>query len=427
VIIGASAAGLGAAEVIRPRDPKSSVTLISDEAYRPYSRPLLTYLLSGEVQPEKVWLRAPDYFQKWGLETILGDKVVQVDAGAREVRLASGRVAPYDGLLIASGARPRLPGIPGEDLPMVFTLRTLADWRRLDACLPEAGVVTVVGAGAVGLKAAEALTRRGLTVNLLEMGPHPLPQLLDPFSARLLQDALAGWGIRLHCHTRPLAVIADRGRVRGLALDDNREIPTDAVIFAVGVEPNVEFLAGAGLTESGGVVVDDYLQTADPLIYAAGDCVFPHHLLTGRRGAYQIWPAAVEQGRIAGANLTGARVRYRGLLPQNSISLRDFHLITGGLGPQETGDCEVSEELDEARGQYRRLAFKQGRLVGVTLVGDIGDAGIYFAIMANHLPVDQLAADPRAFPPETVEHIQALIKWGKKPVRVIETPVYEYA
>ncbi|MBM4294035.1 MAG: NAD(P)/FAD-dependent oxidoreductase [Deltaproteobacteria bacterium] len=395
VIIGASAAGLAAAEVIRARAPESLITLISDEGHRPYSRSLLTYLLSGEVPVDQVWLRGPDYFQKWGLEAILGDKVIQVDPAAREVRLGSGRVMTYDGLIIASGARPRLPGIPGEDLPMVFTLRTLADWRRLDACLPEAGTATVVGAGAVGLKAAEALVRRGLTVNLLEMGPHPLPHLLDPTSARLLNDAVASWGVRLHCRTCPLAVVADRGRVKGLALDDNREIPTDAVILAVGVAPNTDFLTGAGLAEPGGVVVDEYLATPDPHIYAAGDCILPHRLLTGRREAYQIWPAAVDQGRIAGINLTGGRTPYRGLLPQNSLSLQGFHLITGGLGPQETGDCEVWEELDERRGRYRRLTFRDDRLVGVTLAGDIEDAGIYFAVMAQQLPLSRLPADPR--------------------------------
>jgi NAD(P)H-nitrite reductase large subunit len=395
VIIGASAAGLAAAEVIRPRDPESLITLVSDEAHRPYSRPLLTYLLSGEATLDKVWLRDPDYFQKWNLEAILGDKVIQVYPGVREVRLASGRTVPYDGLIIASGARPRLPGIPGEDLPMVFTLRTLADWRRLDACLPEAGTVTVVGAGAVGLKAAEALARRGLQVNLLEMGPYPLPQLLDPNAARLLNDAVASWGVRLHCPARPLAVAAERARVRALALEDGREMPTDAVILAVGVIPNTDFLADGAFVEPGGVVVDEYLATRDPNIYAAGDCILPHRLLTGRRGAYQIWPAAVDQGRLAGINLTGGRVPYRGLLPQNSISLRGFHLITGGLGPQETGDCEVWEELDERRGRYRRLAFKDDRLVAVTLAGDIEDAGLYFAIMAEKLPVSRLPADPR--------------------------------
>jgi NAD(P)H-nitrite reductase large subunit len=394
VIIGASAAGLAAAEVIRPRAPQSQITIISDEAHRPYSRPLLTYLLSGEAPVDKIWLRDPDYFEKWCPDAILGDKAVQVDAAAREVRLASGRGVPYDVLLVASGARPRLPGIPGEDLPMVFTLRTLADWRRLDACLPETGTVAVVGAGAVGLKTAEALARRGLQVCLLEMGPHPLPQLLDSGAARLLSDAVASWGVQTRCGVKPSAVVADRARVRALALDDGRELPTDAVILAVGVIPNTDFLSG-GFIEPGGVVVDEYLGTKDPQIFAAGDCILPHRLLTGRRGAYQIWPAAVEQGRIAGLNLTGARVAYRGLLPQNSISLRGFHLITGGLSPQETGDCEVWEELDERRGRYRLLAFKDDHLVAVTLAGDIEDAGLYFAVMAEQLPVSALPADPR--------------------------------
>ncbi len=250
--------------------------------------------------------------------------------------------------------------------------------------------------GAVGLKAAEALARRGLKVNLLEMGPHPLPQLLDPQAARLLTHAVSSWGVRLHWRTRPLAVAADRGRVRALALDNGRELPTNAVILAVGVSPNTDFLAGGNLAEPGGVVVDEYLRTPDPHIYAAGDCILPHHLLTGRRAAYQIWPAAVDQGRVAGINLTGGRTPYRGLLPQNSLSLRGFHLITGGLGPQETGDCEVVEELDERRGRYRRLVFRDDRLVGLTLAGAIEDTGIYFAIMANQFPVSRLPADPRS-------------------------------
>ena len=133
--------------------------------------------------------------------------------------------------------------------------------------------------------------------------------------------------------------------------------------------------------------MDHQMGTADPDIFAAGDCAYAYHLLTGQRAGYHIWPAAVAQGRVAGANLAGAGLTYDGLLPQNSLSLRGFHIITGGLGPQDAAGCEMVSELDERRGHYRSLIYREGKLVGLTLVGAVEDAGIYFQLMAQQLPV----------------------------------------
>jgi len=387
VIIGASAAGCKAAETLRRYAPKSPITVISDEARPLYSRPLLTYVLSGEVAPEKVWLQGEDYFRQWNFEPVLGEPVVRVDPGAHAVQLLGGRGLPYDRLLIASGARPRLLGLKGEELSGVYTLRTLADWQRLAAGLPSSGRVVVVGAGAVGLKAAEALRRRGLEVILVEAAAHPLPLLVDETAAGLLQQALKGMGIELELNVRPAAILGAGGRVQGLALADGRELPCQAVLFSIGVAPNVEFLAGTGLATAEGIIVDHQMGTADPDIFAAGDCAYPYHLLTGKRAGYHIWPAAVAQGRVAGANLAGAGLAYDGLLPQNSLSLRGFHIITGGLGPQDAAGCETVSELDERRGHYRSLIFREGKLVGLTLVGAVEEAGIYFQLMAQQLPV----------------------------------------
>ena len=387
MIIGASAAGCAAAETLRRYALKSPITVISEEAQPLYSRPLLTYLLSGEVSREQVWIRGTEYFREWGLEPVLGEPVTRVDPAAHAVHLLDGRVIAYDRLLIASGARPRRLGLSGEDLTGVYTLRTLADWQVLSAGLPQEGQVVVVGAGAVGLKAAEALRRRGLEVTLVEIAAHALPRMVDETAAGFLHQALEGMGIELRVNAGPAAILGASGRVQALGLADGREIPCRAVLFAVGVLPNVEFLAGTDLATATGIPVDRHLGTAHPDIYAAGDCVHPYHLLTGRRASYPIWPAAVAQGRIAGANLAGTNLTYDGLLPQNSLSLRGFHLITGGLSPQETGDCEVVSDLDARRGQYRRLAYRDGRLVGLTLVGAVADAGIYFQLMAQQLPV----------------------------------------
>jgi nitrite reductase (NADH) large subunit len=390
VIIGASAAGCQAAETLRRYAPQSSITLISEEARPLYSRPLLTYLLSREVFPDRVWLKKEDYFSRWGLDPVLGEPVTRVDPGAREVCLASGRTLPYDRLLIASGARPRRPGIPGEELAGVFTLRTLADWQRLEAGLPEDAPVAVVGAGAVGLKAAEALAHRGLAVTLLEAESRALPRMLDGAAAEFLHQALARLGVELHLNARPAAVLGERGRVRALGMEGGREVAAGAVLFATGVLPNVEFLQDTGLTGEDGLTVDAQLKTAAPRIYAAGDCARAPHFFTGRPAYYPIWPAAAAQGRVAGANLAGAGLSYDGVLPQNSLSLSGFHLITGGLGPGEVGeDCEVVSESDRRRGCYRRLMYYRGRLVGLTFVGAIEDAGIYFQLMARQLPVQE--------------------------------------
>ena len=224
-------------------------------------------------------------------------------------------------------------------------------------------------------------------MTLVEAAAQPLPLLVDETAAGLLQQALKGMGIELELNVRPAAILGAGGRVRGLALADGREIPCQAVLFAVGVTPNVEFLAGTNLATAAGITVDHQMGTADPHIFAAGDCTYPYHLLTKKRAAYPIWPAAVAQGRVAGANLAGAGLTYDGLLPQNSLSLRGFHMITGGLGPQDAEGCETVSELDEPRGHYRSLIYREGKLVGLTLVGAVEDAGIYFQLMAQQLPV----------------------------------------
>lgn len=395
VIIGTSAAGLAAAEVLRARDRAGSITLISEETHLPYSRPLLTYLLGREIKPRQIFLKSEGYFADWGFTPVLGAAALRVDPGAREVHLADGQALPYDRLLIASGAKPRLPEIPGLDLQGVYTVRHLADVDRLEAGLPKEGTVVVVGAGAVGLKVADSLISRGLTVLLLARGSQPLTRILDQVSAELLMGVIKEKGIDLHLHSWPEAVLGEQGRVAGVALNENRVLPAQAVIFSVGVEPRVEFLQEAGLAEAAGIRVDRFMRTGVPEIFAAGDCCLPHHLISGQPAAFHIWPAAVAQGQVAGANMAGGRRLYDGILPQNSISLKGFRIITGGHFTPDTADGEIVTELDRARGRYRRLVFEKGRLVGVTLVGEVEQAGIYFQIMAQKLPVGALPVDPR--------------------------------
>jgi NAD(P)H-nitrite reductase large subunit len=397
VIIGASAAGLAAAETVRGLDRAASITLISEEPHLPYSRPLLTYLLAREIQPEQIFLCTADYFERFRFTPRLGEPVVQVDPEAHEAHLASGQTVPYDRLVIASGAQPRVPDIPGLDLAGVFTLRHLADWQRLEAELPASGPVVVTGMGAVGLKAADALLSRGLEVHVLARGAQALSKVLDATAAALLDAAVTSRGIAVHYNAWPTALKGEAGRVSAVVLNGGRKLSAGAVLFSVGVQPRVDFLAGTGLAGVDGIPVDERLGTAHPHIFAAGDCALPLHCLTGQRAAFHIWPAAAAQGEVAGANMAGARRTYDGILPMNSISLKGFRIITGGHQFPETPGGEVVAHLDGRTGQYRRLVIDDGRLVGLTLVGpEITRAGIYFQIMARKLALKDLPVDIRS-------------------------------
>ena len=247
VIIGNSAAGLAGAETIRRLQPQAAITIISDEPYPAYCRPLLTYLLGGKIEEKDLWLKAADYYQRWQFNPVLGQRVVQVDPTARIVQSDAGETIPYDRLLVASGARPTRPDIPGQDLPGVFTVRTLDHFKAMQQMLRPGMRVAVIGSGLVGIKTAQALAQRGYDVTLVARKSQVLSNLLDEAAAALLHQAMTRIGVKLRFHAIPAALSGEHGRVKGVVLTDGSEIPADLVIIGIGVIPNTEFLSGAGL------------------------------------------------------------------------------------------------------------------------------------------------------------------------------------
>ena len=331
VIIGNSAAGLAGAETIRRLDPQAPITIISDEPYPPYCRPLLTYLLGGEIQEKDLWLKAADYYQRWRFTPVLGKRVVQVDPAAKTVRLDAGETISYDRLLVASGAYPTLPDIPGQDLQGVFTVRTLENFKAMQRMLRPEMRVAVIGSGLVGIKTAQALAHRGFEVTVVERETQIWSTMLDETAAGLLQQAVTELGVKVQFHSFPTAFRGHNSRVEAVVLSDGTEIPADLVIIAIGVTPNTEFLRGAGLYDPNGLAVDSQLRTAQADVFAAGDCVQPLDRLSGKKTYFAIWPAAVEQGRLAGANMAGHSRQYGGLLSQNTLYVANTRVIAGGL------------------------------------------------------------------------------------------------
>ncbi|MGW8848987.1 NAD(P)/FAD-dependent oxidoreductase [Streptomyces xiamenensis] len=303
VIVGASAAGLAAAETLRREGYDGTLTLVGDEPHPPYDRPPLSkQVLAGQWGPERLALRAPADLAALGLDLRLGTAATGVDPAARTVLLADGgstreRDLPYDGLVIATGVRPRL--LPGSGGDAAHVLRTVEDALALRDRLRPGRHLVVVGAGFLGAEAAAVARGLGAEVTLLEPAPVPLAHAVGERIGDLLAAVHRAHGVRLRTGVTVREVL-DGGR--GVRLADGEEIPADDVLVAIGSRPNTEWLAGSGLPVDDGLVCDAYCAAA-PGVYGAGDVARWHHPLFGTALRVEHRTHAAEQGMAAARNL----------------------------------------------------------------------------------------------------------------------------
>ena len=310
VIIGNSAAGLSALEAFRRRDRSSPVTVVSAEAGRPYSRVLLPYYLRGRIPHEGLFIRPEDYYERLDARTVFGEVVERVDAEEHEVVLRDGRAIAYDRLLVAAGSRPAAPPIEGLEGPGVQGFWTLDDAARLDRDLRPGVRLMVLGAGFVALQAAWAAHRRGAAVTVVELEGRILPRVLDEEAARLLRGRIEAAGVQIATSVCIAGVERACGELCCTAAGaDTYE--ADIVIVATGVVPNDGLLAEAVSARGPGLEVAATMETAVADVFAAGD-VARAPMWGGAAGVLALWPVAVAQGRVAGANLAGAGLELRG-------------------------------------------------------------------------------------------------------------------
>ncbi|AEW99068.1 NAD(P)/FAD-dependent oxidoreductase [Streptantibioticus cattleyicolor] len=384
-VVGAGMAAARFAEQMAGRAPEVEVTLYGAEAHVPYNRALLAEVLTGRLRPEDVALPAGN-----GTRVRTGTRVVGVDVAARAVRLADGSGAGYDHLVLAVGAEPVLPRLPGlrtvgGPAEGVHVLRTLDDCGRLAGAAASAGRAVVVGGGVLGVSAARALTALGVTTELVHEASHLIGRHLDAGASGTLVRGLTALGIGVHLGARPHA-LRGTGRVTGVELADGRVLDADLLVLACGVRPRTGLARRAGLRTAYGVVVDDHLATSAPHISAIGDCAEHRGVAHGLAGP------AWDQADVLAARLSGAgpEAAYPG-------SPRLFRLTAGPLEYAafgETGDvpgADVVRLADATRGSYRKLVLRGDRLVGGILLGDltaVGDLTRAFLDGAHALPGD---------------------------------------
>jgi len=376
LIIGASAAGLAAAETLRQVDPDGRVAILCRET-RPYSRVLLPHLLAGAVEERDVFLSVPE-----GVELLGGKEVVGVDPGQREVAVSTGHAFPFDKLLVASGASPVRPEVEGADLPFVFTVRHLSDVRRMRERVEKGKRAVIAGGGLVSMRVGEALHGLGMEVTFVISSDRVLSRILDRPASAIVERALAERGIEVIKGDEIVHIVEGEARLRS-----GKRRKCALVVFGKGVRPNVGFLQGSGIEVRRGVVVDERQRTNLADIYAAGDVAEAMDIAYGERRINALWPVAREQGHIAALNMAGVPAVYEGSVARNTLEVFGLPIFTAGMGREE--GPEVLRE--QGKGFYRKLVLDRGVLKGVIFVGRMANEGLYLFLIKRKVDVSSFA------------------------------------
>jgi 3-phenylpropionate/trans-cinnamate dioxygenase ferredoxin reductase subunit len=310
VIVGAGLAGAKAAETLRKKGFDGRVVLLGDETRRPYERPDLSkgYLI-GEKQAEELYVHPQGYYAEHDIELRTGTTVAEIDSGRNEVRLADRETLPYDVLLLAPGAAPKRLPVPGGDLPGVVTLRTFEDSDDLRERIRRAAHVVVVGAGWIGCEVAAAARTLGAGVSMIAPEDLPLTRVLGPELGAVYRDVHADHGVDLRLSTGVQEIVG-REQAEGVRTSGGEVVPGDLVVIGVGVSPRVQLALEAGLHVEDGVVVDQFLRSSHPKIFAAGDVARAWHPVLQTRVRVEHWANALHQGPAVAGNMLGEQVPY---------------------------------------------------------------------------------------------------------------------
>lgn len=392
VIVGASAAGMAAAEAIKGFDPRGSVCVLSEEADAPYFRPMIPFLVSEKKNAAQLQLMGQGPYQSQDIDVRLNTRVVRIDPAAQQVFTADNAVMPYDRLLIATGSQPIIPReTEGIDADGVMPLRTLADAKRMAERARQSRLAVVLGAGLLGMKAAMALQQRGLAVTLVEKEEEILPWLMESDAGGRIRRALEDAGVAVITGSTIKAVQTNAQGACGVVLDNGRELACQLVCIGIGVKPNTACLKNSGIRVDVGVVTDTHTACSAPNVFAAGDVAVTFDPITGESVITGLWTNAAEMGRCAGINMTGRSKVYGGTFGiLNATQVARMPFVSMGIVHTAGSNCEVHVKASSAA--YRKLVFSPegDRLVGALFVGDITNAGVYRAVIQQRMAVNGL-------------------------------------
>jgi NAD(P)H-nitrite reductase large subunit len=384
LIIGNSAGGIGAAEAIREVNKESPLIILSDEPYPAYSRPLISEYLSCERTPEEMLFRTADFYEKNNIDLMLGKAVKSLDLTGKTVELDSGEKIAWKKLLLATGGIPIVPKMEGLDKKGVFKFLTLDDAKAIDEFLKDGSRAVVIGGGLIGISVSEALTKRNVPVTIVEMKDRVLNTILDERASAIAEETITQAGIRVIVNNTVSEIIGEK-TVEGVVLDSGEIIPCDLVVIAIGVLPRTELVKGTGIEINRGILVDRYMATSVPDVYACGDVAEAYDFIINANRLIPIWPNAYIGGMTAGANMAVVKTEYPGGTVMNSINYFGIDITSAGIVIPPDGNCEVLTR--DSDGIYQKVMLSGGQVIGMVFVKDIEKSGMIFGLMRDKVDV----------------------------------------
>ncbi len=361
LIIGNGIAGLSAAKEIRKNDKTGSIIMVSSEEYLTYYRLKLTKSLGEDISSEELLINKQSWYDDRNIKVVLGKIVEKIDTRDNLVVLDDSSLIKYEKLLIATGAKPFIPPIHGKFKEGVFALRTIRDLNYIKKYLLDVDRVSVIGGGLLGLEAAWSLMQLGKKVSIVEFAPYLLPRQLNKELGEKLANKLEKHGMKIYLPNTAEEIIGD-GRSTGIIVNDGETIKSDAILISSGIRPNLDLIRDTDICFDKGVKVNSNLQTNIDNVYAAGDIVEINDMVIG------LWTTSNEQGRIAGANMTGIKEEYIHPKLFSTLAIGDIEIFSAG-NIQDYD--EIYEYCDEIKDLNHKLFLSNGKITGGILFGDL--------------------------------------------------------
>lgn len=393
LIVGSSHAGLAALEAIRLADPEGAITLLSKEDQLPYSPTVLPYVFSGLAEAGRVFLKDEGYFQEMGVTFLKGAAAAELDAKEGKAVLDDGKVIGFEKALLASGARPQVPPIEGLSECPLRVLRTLDDALSLQDAIKSARSAIILGAGLIGMHAAESLVEAGLQVTVVEMVNRVLPGYFDSKASAMIKNIFNDHGVKLLLGS-PVTHVTSNHNGCGVSLENGLDLSADMILVATGVTPNWECLQKQGVDGGQGILVDEYMRTELKNVWAAGDVTRTKSFFDGTPTYSGTLPMAVDLGRIAGASMAedqGVKP-FPGAIPLNTYSFFGHRSFSVGqaMAMSSGKKTEVNQLHIPSSNSYQKLVFNKDQLIGAMGINSELDPGVLWRMIQRQVDLGEV-------------------------------------
>lgn len=378
VILGSSAAAISCADTLRKNDKDIAITIVGKEKTMPYYRPHLSHMLCSDEIDKKFYLKDEAFYEEKNINLILGNEAVKIDRDNKNVVLSSGEVLKYDKLVLGVGSNNFVPPVEGIELEGVCNLKFYEDLKNINTYIKDKNRVTIVGGGLLGIEAAWKFKESGKQVTILEFAERLMLRQLNPAASAIVQKELEKEGINVFTQKSTKCIIGE-GKVEKILLESGEEIPTDLLMFSIGVRPDTKLAKESGLEINRGIVVKSNMQTSDSDIYAAGDCAEVNGVCLG------IWPMAMQTGKIAAMDILNKSLEMV-INPPTTI------LKALNIGVYSAGDISLQDDqIEQTDGEnYRLFTFSEDILTGVILIGDIKLSSKVFSMLTKKMNKEQV-------------------------------------